>query len=85
MSCIKKKVHKYGLYVKLEKYLFYQSLLEFLKYIIFSNKIFLDKSKIKNILEWIVWRLINDVQCLFGLQIFYVIFIEGYSKIGVNH
>jgi hypothetical protein len=49
-----KKLQERGLYAKQEKCFFYQSMVEFLDYIVSGHGISMDVKKIQTIVDWIV-------------------------------
>jgi hypothetical protein len=77
------KLHDIGLYTKLEKYIFHQSQVEFLGYIISGKGLSMDPKKIQTIMEWRKPNTVQDVQCFLGFANFYRLFIQDYSKITV--
>jgi hypothetical protein len=77
------KLQECGLYAKQNKCLFYQSIVEFLGYIVSGNGIIMDGKKIQTIINWITPFSVWDVQCFLGFSNFYWIFIKDYSKIAV--
>jgi hypothetical protein len=71
------------LYGKLSKSSFYQSNIHYLGHIIYREGIVVDPMKVEDIMEWPA--LMNGVQevCRFmGLEGYYRLFVEGFSKIG---
>ena len=77
------KLEERGLYAKLEKCLFHQSLVEFLGYVISGKDISMNQKKIQTILELVAPALVRNVLCFFGFANFYRIFIKDYSMIVV--
>jgi hypothetical protein len=75
------KLREHGLYTKLEKCEFDKSLVEFLGYVISSDGVSMDKSKVKTIQCWATPSSVKDVQRFLGFANFYRQFIKGYSKI----
>jgi hypothetical protein len=74
------KLREYGFYAKQEKCLFYQSMVEFLGYIVSGNDISMDGEKIQTTVDWIAPSSVRDVQCFLGFETFYRIFIKDYSQ-----
>ena len=56
-------------------------MVEFLVYIVLDDGISMDEKKIQNIVNWIVFSSVGNVQCFMDFANFYRIFIENYSKI----
>jgi hypothetical protein len=77
------KLQEQELYVKQEKCLFHQSMVEFLGYIVSGDGISMDGKKIQTIVDWIALSSVQDVQCFLGFANFYRIFIKDYSKLTV--
>ena len=74
------RLREYGLYAKLEKCSFDQCQVEFLGYIVSSNGIAMDPSKVQTIMDWQTPQSVRDVQCFLGFANFYRKFIKDYSK-----
>jgi hypothetical protein len=75
------KLQNVGLYAKLEKYIFHQQQVEFLKYIISNEGLMMDPKKIQAVMDWLISKTVHDVQYFFGFTNFYRIFIKNYSQV----
>ena len=75
------KLRNASLYAKPEKCNFYQSQVEFVRYIVSYDDISMDQKKIQAVLEWATPKTVRDVQCFLGFANFYRIFIKNYLKI----
>ncbi|KAH6588894.1 hypothetical protein BASA50_010428 [Batrachochytrium salamandrivorans] len=69
-----------GLYCKAEKCHFYQTEIKYLGYIISSNGIRMDPSKISAVQEWPTPRKVRDLQVFLGFTNFYRSLIKDYSN-----
>ncbi len=69
-----------GLLLKLEKYEFYKTLVEFLGFIVITKGVRISPKKIQAIQEWPILHDIKLVQGFLGFANFNRRFIEGYSK-----
>ncbi|KAH6597042.1 hypothetical protein BASA50_004801 [Batrachochytrium salamandrivorans] len=69
-----------GLYCKAEKCHFYQTEIKYLGYIISSNGIRMDSSKISAVQEWPTPRKVRDLQVFLGFTNFYRSLIKDYSN-----
>ncbi|KAH9263504.1 hypothetical protein BASA83_013102 [Batrachochytrium salamandrivorans] len=69
-----------GLYCKAEKCHFYQTEIKYLGYIISSNGIRMDPSKISAVQEWPTPRKVRDLQVFSGIHEFYRSLIKDYSN-----
>ena len=70
-----KRLREHGLYANLEKCSFDCNQVEFLGYVISSEGISMDPTKVQTVLEWQTPRSQRDVQCFLGFAIFYRKFI----------
>ena len=75
------KLRERGLYAKLEKCLFHQTEMEFLRLIATMKGLKMDPKKVEAIVSWEVRKTVRDVQCFFGFANFYRIFIKNYSLV----
>ena len=66
-----RRLQEYGLYAKLEKRSFGLNQVEFLGYIVSSEGISMDPTKVQTILEWRTPQSVCDVQCFLGFANFY--------------
>jgi hypothetical protein len=69
------------LYGKLSKCSFFQKEIHYLGDIIFGEGISMDPEKVKAIMEWPVPKNVHEVRSFMGLESYYRIFVEGFSKI----
>jgi hypothetical protein len=69
------------LYAKLRKCLFYQKQIHYLRHIISKDGIAVDLENIEAIREWLEPNNVIEVISFMGLEGYYIIFIEGFSKI----
>ena len=65
------KLWDVGLYGKLEKCVFHQSQVEFLRYIISNEGLMMDPKKIQVITDWSTPKTLRNVQCFLGFPNFY--------------
>lgn len=75
------KLRDHHLYLKAEKYLFYQSSTQFLSYIISAEGIQMDEEKVEAVKFWPVLAIIKELQCFLGFANFYRRFIKIYSQV----
>ena len=75
------KLCERGLYAKLEKRLFYQTEMEFLRFIATTEGLKMDPKKVETIVSWEVPKTVRDVQCFHGFANFYRIFIKKNSQV----
>ena len=75
------QLNKYDLYVNFDKYRFNVIEIHFLNYVIFSQKIIMQKNKFDAIRNWFTSRNINDIQIFFDLINFYRRFIKNFNRI----
>ena len=69
-----------NLYSKIEKCIFHASSVEFLGYVVSSNGISMEPSRVKAIRDWPTPRSIKDIQKFLGFANFYRMFVPNYSK-----
>jgi hypothetical protein len=69
------------LYAKLSKCSFYHKQIHYLGHIISKEGITVDPEKIESIREWLAPKNVKEVRSFMGLPGYYIIFIEGFSKI----
>lgn len=69
------------LYAKIEKCEFHQTATSFMGYIISSEGVAIDDSKVQSVLNWPLPTTIKELQCFLGFANFYRRFIRNYSMI----
>jgi hypothetical protein len=74
-------LREHQLYAKLSKCSFYQKKIHYLGHIISKDGIAVDPEKIEVIREWSAPKNVTEVRSFMGLAGYYMIFIEGFSKI----
>jgi hypothetical protein len=75
------KLREHRLYVKLSKCEFWSKQVAFLGHVISKGGIFVDPSKVQDVLSWNAPTSIGDFQSFLGLTGYYKRFIEGFSNI----
>ena len=75
------KLQDAGLFIKPEKYEFSIQKTTFLGFVISSEGIEMDPTKINTITEWETPRNVKDIQCFLGFANFYQFFIKDYSRL----
>jgi hypothetical protein len=75
------KLQDHRLYAKLSKWEFWLKQVAFLGHVISKGGIFVDPSKIQDVLSWNAPASDDDIRSLLGLVGCYRKFIEGFSKI----
>jgi hypothetical protein len=78
---ILKKLRDHRLYAKLSKCEFLLKQVAFLGHIISMGGIFVDPSKVQDVLGWNSPTSVGDIHSFLGLASYYQRFIEGFSKI----
>ena len=68
-----KKLHKVGLYTKVEKCKFYSKLVKYLGHILSPSKLTIPDNKVKDIQDWPELKKVKDIQSFLGFTNFYVI------------
>jgi hypothetical protein len=75
------KLRDHKLYTKLSKCEFWLKQVVFLGHIISKGGIFVDPSKVQDVLSWNAPTSVGDIRSFLGLVGYYRRFIEGFSKI----
>jgi hypothetical protein len=75
------KLRENRLYVKLSKCEFWMKQVTFLEHIISKGGMYVDPSKVQDVLSWNAPMSVGDIRSFLGLAGYYQRFIEGFSKI----
>ena len=78
---ILKRLHKAGLYAKVEKCKFHSESVEYLGYILSPSGLTMSDDKIKIIQDWLEPKKVKNIQSFLGFANFYCQFIFNYSDI----
>jgi hypothetical protein len=81
LHLVLQKLKENQLYAKLNKYEFWLKEVLFLGHIISEGGIFVDPSKVKDVLSWNTPQNVLDIRSFLGLAGYYKRFIERFSKI----
>ena len=74
-------VREHHLYAKFNKCEFYKNKIQYLGHVISEEGVSMDPDKIKAIIDWHVPKDVTDVWSFMGIIVYYIKFIEGFSKI----
>jgi hypothetical protein len=81
LCMVLQKLRGNQLYAKLNKCEFWLKEVSFLSHIISEGGIYVDPSKVKDILSWNTPQNVSDIRSFLGLVGYYKRFIKGFSKI----
>jgi hypothetical protein len=81
LRLVLQKLRENQLYAKLNKYKFWLKEVSFLGHIISEGGLFVDPSKVKDVLSWNTPQNVFDIRSFLGMIGYYRRFIEGFSKI----
>jgi hypothetical protein len=81
LRLVLQKLRENQLYTKLNKCEFWLKEVSFLGHIIFEGGIYVDPSKVKDVLSWKTPQNVLDIRSFLDLAGYYRRFIEGFSKI----
>jgi hypothetical protein len=81
LHLVLQKLRDHKLYAKLSKCEFWLKQVAFLGHVILKGGIFVDPSKVQDVLSWKEPTSVSDIQSFLGLAGYYQRFIEGFSKI----
>jgi hypothetical protein len=81
LRLVLQKLRENQLYTKLSKCEFWWKEVSFLGHIISEGGLYVDPSKVKDVLSWNTPQNISHIRSFLGLAGYYIRFIEGFSKI----
>jgi hypothetical protein len=80
LRLVLQKLRDHKLYTKLSKCEFWLKQVAFLRHVISKGGIYVDPSKVQDVLSWKAPTSVSDIQSFLGLVGYYRRFIEGFSK-----
>ncbi|MBW0520515.1 hypothetical protein O181_060230 [Austropuccinia psidii MF-1] len=80
VASVLQRLRDHNLFAKASKCVFHASSVEYLGYVVSSDSLQMDSSKVQKILNWTQPKNIKALQSLLGLSNFYCCFIKNYSK-----
>jgi hypothetical protein len=80
LRLVLQKLRDHKLYAKLSKCEFWLKQVAFLRHVISKGGIYVDPSKVQDVLSWKAPTSVSDIQSFLGLVGYYRRFIEGFSK-----
>ena len=81
LRVVLQKLREHKLYAKFSKCEFWLTEVSFLGHILSHNGIFVDPSKIKDVVEWVTSTMVKEVRGFLGLVGYYHRFVPDFSKI----
>jgi hypothetical protein len=81
LRLVLQKLRDHKLYAKFSKCEFWLKQVAFLGHVVSKGGIFVDPSKVQDVLSWKAPTSVGDIQNFLGLAGYYQRFIEGFSKI----
>jgi hypothetical protein len=81
LCLVLQKLRDHKLYAKLSKCEFWLKQVAFLGHVISKGGIFVDPSKVQDVLSWMALTSVSDILSFLGLAGYYQRFIEGFLKI----
>ena len=81
VKMVLERLEQHDLVVSLKKSVFHTKTVEFLRYIVGTDRVTMSERKVKSILKCKAPRSVKDVQIFIGFANFYRRFIENFSKI----
>jgi hypothetical protein len=81
LHLVLQKLRENQLYAKLSKCEFWLKEYSFICHIISEGGIYVDPSKVKDVLSWKTPQNVSDIRSFLGLVGYYIRFVEGFSKI----